>query len=154
MGCLLWVFSGRMTVWFLQIDGLMQERRNSSALAMELCLSCIYPSRWGLTVCHKFCWWLDPFCHQVKLVQHTYSCLFGSFLCNSAQEREKEAIQLETCSVWALLKLTNSKFRNYLYTPNAMQVRLVRDGKRAGCVVSNSFNLMNGHRDNSVWSLI
>ena len=29
-----------------QIDGLMQERRNSSALAMELCLSCIDPSKW------------------------------------------------------------------------------------------------------------
>ena len=26
------------------MDGLMQERRNSSALAMELCLSCINPS--------------------------------------------------------------------------------------------------------------
>ena len=28
------------------IDGLVQERRNSSALAMELCLSCINPSIW------------------------------------------------------------------------------------------------------------
>ena len=27
-------------------DGLVQERRNSSALAMELCLSCINPSKW------------------------------------------------------------------------------------------------------------
>ena len=26
-----------------QIDGLVQERRNSSALAMELCLSCTNP---------------------------------------------------------------------------------------------------------------
>ena len=29
---------------FEHIDGLMQERRNSSALAMELRLSCINPS--------------------------------------------------------------------------------------------------------------
>ena len=29
-----------------QIDGLVQERRNSSALAMELRLSCINPSKW------------------------------------------------------------------------------------------------------------
>ena len=28
----------------LYIDGLVQERRNSSALTMELCLSCTYPS--------------------------------------------------------------------------------------------------------------
>ena len=27
----------------LYIDGLVQERRNSSALAIELCLSCTYP---------------------------------------------------------------------------------------------------------------
>ena len=33
-------------MYTLQIDGLMQERRNSSALAMELRLSCINPSRW------------------------------------------------------------------------------------------------------------
>ena len=29
-----------------KIDGLVQERRNSSALAMELRLSCINPSKW------------------------------------------------------------------------------------------------------------
>ena len=28
------------------LDGLVQERRNSSALAMELCLSCTNPSIW------------------------------------------------------------------------------------------------------------
>ena len=32
--------------WWQHIDGLMQERRNSSALAMELRLSCINPSIW------------------------------------------------------------------------------------------------------------
>ena len=34
-----------MALW-QHIDGLVQERRNSSALAMELCLSCINPSIW------------------------------------------------------------------------------------------------------------
>ena len=33
-------------VW-IQIDGLVQERRNSSALAMELRLSCTIPSKWS-----------------------------------------------------------------------------------------------------------
>ena len=37
------------------IDGLVQERRNSSALAMELRLSCTKPSIWGL-VCQKQIW--------------------------------------------------------------------------------------------------
>ena len=31
-----------------QIDGLVQERRNSSALAKELRLSCTSPSKWTL----------------------------------------------------------------------------------------------------------
>ena len=33
---------------WLSIDGLVQERRNSSALTLELCLSCTNPSVWSL----------------------------------------------------------------------------------------------------------
>ena len=36
------------------IDGLMQERRNSHALAMELRLSCINPSIYGMWRHRKF----------------------------------------------------------------------------------------------------
>ena len=39
---LVWAFRGEA-----KIDGLLQERRNSSALAMELRLSCTNPSRWS-----------------------------------------------------------------------------------------------------------
>ena len=38
-----------------KIDGLMQERRNSSALAMELRLSCINPLEWS----DWLSWWLS-----------------------------------------------------------------------------------------------
>ena len=41
--------AGTVTTKFISlidIDRLVQERRNSSALAMELCLSCINPSIW------------------------------------------------------------------------------------------------------------
>ena len=41
-------------VFHSHIDGLVQERRNSSALAMELRLSCINPSTWCLIPCHHF----------------------------------------------------------------------------------------------------
>ena len=37
---------------FNHIDGLVQKRRNPSALAMELCLSCTNPSLWRYA-----CWW-------------------------------------------------------------------------------------------------
>ena len=35
------------------VDGLVQERCDSSALAMELCLSCTNPPIYGFTLC----WW-------------------------------------------------------------------------------------------------
>nr|XP_061817906.1 myotubularin-related protein 4-like [Nerophis lumbriciformis] len=51
----------------------------------------------------------------VKLVQHTYSCLYGTFLCNNAQEREAKNIYKRTCSVWSLLRTGNKNFQNFLY---------------------------------------
>ena len=41
----IWQVSAAMT----QLHGLVQERRNSSALAMELCLSCTNPSSWSVS---------------------------------------------------------------------------------------------------------
>ena len=33
-------------LWFYEVDGLLQERRNSVSNALELCLSCTNPSKW------------------------------------------------------------------------------------------------------------
>ncbi|XP_069475394.1 phosphatidylinositol-3,5-bisphosphate 3-phosphatase MTMR3 isoform X2 [Ambystoma mexicanum] len=52
----------------------------------------------------------------VKLVQHTYSCLFGTFLCNNAKERGEKHTQERTCSVWSLLRAANKSFKNLLYS--------------------------------------
>lgn len=60
---------------------------------------------------------------QVKLVQHTYSCLFGTFLCNSGKEREDRHIQERTCSVWSLLRPANRTLRNMLYSSHSETVR-------------------------------
>ncbi|XP_062261668.1 myotubularin-related protein 4 isoform X2 [Platichthys flesus] len=54
----------------------------------------------------------------VKLVQHTYSCLYGTFLCNNARERESRNIYKRTCSVWSLLRTGNKNFQNFLYIPS------------------------------------
>lgn len=59
-----------------------------------------------------------PLCVQVKLVQHTYSCLYGTFLCNNAREREARNIYKRTCSVWSLLRSGNKNFQNFLYIPS------------------------------------
>ncbi|XP_063067078.1 myotubularin-related protein 3 isoform X2 [Engraulis encrasicolus] len=58
----------------------------------------------------------------VKLVQHTYSCLFGTFLCNSGREREEGCVQSRTCSVWSLLRPAHRAFRNILYSPHSETV--------------------------------
>ncbi|XP_077078279.1 phosphatidylinositol-3,5-bisphosphate 3-phosphatase MTMR3 isoform X2 [Siphateles boraxobius] len=58
----------------------------------------------------------------VKLAQHTYSCLFGTFLCNSVKEREDQCVQEKTCSVWTLLRPENSSFLNILYSPRSETV--------------------------------
>ncbi|KAK7925674.1 hypothetical protein WMY93_007984 [Mugilogobius chulae] len=54
----------------------------------------------------------------VKMVQHTYSCLYGTFLCNNAREREAKNIYKRTCSVWSLLRAGNKNFQNFLYIPS------------------------------------
>ncbi|XP_077167174.1 phosphatidylinositol-3,5-bisphosphate 3-phosphatase MTMR4 isoform X1 [Paroedura picta] len=58
----------------------------------------------------------------VKLVQHTYSCLYGTFLGNSPCEREMHNIAKRTCSVWSLLRAGNKNFHNLLYMPGNEQV--------------------------------
>uniref|UniRef100_A0AAY4DN94 phosphatidylinositol-3,5-bisphosphate 3-phosphatase n=1 Tax=Denticeps clupeoides TaxID=299321 RepID=A0AAY4DN94_9TELE len=58
----------------------------------------------------------------VKLVQHSYSCLFGTFLCNSGKEREERRIQERTCSVWSLMRPANRSFRNMLYSAHSEAV--------------------------------
>ncbi|XP_041643777.1 myotubularin-related protein 3 isoform X3 [Cheilinus undulatus] len=55
----------------------------------------------------------------VKLVQHTYSCLFGTFLCNSGKEREDRHVQERTCSVWSLLRPANRTLKNMLYSSHS-----------------------------------
>ncbi|CAK9815996.1 Myotubularin-related protein 4 [Anthophora plagiata] len=56
--------------------------------------------------------------YLVKLAQHTYSQLFGTFLCNTRQERLK--IRERTFSVWRFLN--SSSFVNHLYSPLKNQV--------------------------------
>lgn len=60
---------------------------------------------------------------QVKLVQHTYSCLYGTFLCNNGREREAKNLYKRTCSVWSLLRSGNKNFQNFLYIPSHDVVR-------------------------------
>jgi myotubularin-related protein 3/4 len=51
----------------------------------------------------------------VKLAQHTYSSMFGTFLCNALAERRRHRVSQKTRSVWDFLEHHHVKFRNFLY---------------------------------------
>ncbi|CAG4968398.1 unnamed protein product [Parnassius apollo] len=57
--------------------------------------------------------------YLVKLATHVHSCMFGTFLCNSARERGE--VRAETVAhVWQLLRAP--AYRNHLYSPHQHQV--------------------------------
>ncbi|XP_068600513.1 myotubularin-related protein 2 isoform X3 [Brachionichthys hirsutus] len=51
----------------------------------------------------------------VTILDHLYSCLFGTFLCNSEQQRLKEAIPKRTLSLWSYVNSQLEEFTNPLY---------------------------------------
>ncbi|XP_065333653.1 myotubularin-related protein 3 isoform X1 [Cloeon dipterum] len=55
--------------------------------------------------------------YLVRLAQHVYSNMFGTFLCNSQRERAKLRVAERTLSVWRFLK-ANPDCHNLLYSCN------------------------------------
>ncbi|GCB64414.1 hypothetical protein scyTo_0009808 [Scyliorhinus torazame] len=51
----------------------------------------------------------------VTILDHLYSCLFGTFLLNSEQQRVKEGLQKSTISLWAYINSQLEEFINPLY---------------------------------------
>ncbi|XP_077596428.1 phosphatidylinositol-3,5-bisphosphate 3-phosphatase MTMR2 [Stigmatopora nigra] len=51
----------------------------------------------------------------VTILDHLYSCLFGTFLCNSEQQRFKEEIPKKTVSLWSYINSQVEEFTNPLY---------------------------------------
>uniref|UniRef100_A0A8C5LS43 Myotubularin n=1 Tax=Leptobrachium leishanense TaxID=445787 RepID=A0A8C5LS43_9ANUR len=51
----------------------------------------------------------------VTILDHLHSCLFGTFLCNSEQERVIESIPQETVSLWSFINSQPEDFTNPLY---------------------------------------
>ncbi|KAK4319925.1 hypothetical protein Pmani_009176 [Petrolisthes manimaculis] len=76
--------------------------------------------QWLDCVHHLLYWYPTAFQFNqsflVKLAQHVYSNLFGTFLCNSSQERSQAEIGERTYSVWSLLRLNRHRYTNYLYS--------------------------------------
>ncbi|KAM4546089.1 phosphatidylinositol-3,5-bisphosphate 3-phosphatase MTMR2 isoform 1-T1 [Odontesthes bonariensis] len=58
----------------------------------------------------------------VTILEHLYSCLFGTFLCNSEQQRMKEEIPKRTVSLWSYINSQLEEFTNPLYVNYSNQV--------------------------------
>lgn len=57
----------------------------------------------------------------ITILDHLYSCLFGTFLCNAEKERQKEDLKNKTVSLWSYINTNIQKFMNPLYSTNSNQ---------------------------------
>ncbi|KAK4296338.1 hypothetical protein Pmani_031156 [Petrolisthes manimaculis] len=53
----------------------------------------------------------------ITILDHLYSCLFGTFLYNSERERMERDVKTKTVSLWSLVLSNTSDFENPLYNP-------------------------------------
>ena len=58
----------------------------------------------------------------IKLAQHTFSSLFGTFLFNCERERQTNFTHVQTFSVWSLLDTNRQEFINSFYKPEYQEV--------------------------------
>uniref|UniRef100_A0A673LBH0 Phosphatidylinositol-3,5-bisphosphate 3-phosphatase MTMR2 n=1 Tax=Sinocyclocheilus rhinocerous TaxID=307959 RepID=A0A673LBH0_9TELE len=58
----------------------------------------------------------------LTILDHLYSCLFGTFLCNSEQQRLKEEVPKHTVSLWSFVNSQLEEFVNPLYVHYASHV--------------------------------
>lgn len=60
----------------------------------------------------------------ITIADHVYSCLFGTFLCNTEQQRKKDELSSKTKSLWSMINTYKSEFLNPLYSaaPNQSMI--------------------------------
>ncbi|XP_055711735.1 myotubularin-related protein 2 [Phlebotomus papatasi] len=51
----------------------------------------------------------------ITILDHLYSCRFGTFLCNTERERVQEELKRKTVSLWSFINSTPEQYRNPLY---------------------------------------
>ncbi|KAK3719801.1 hypothetical protein RRG08_040103 [Elysia crispata] len=57
----------------------------------------------------------------ITILDHLYSCLFGTFLFNCERERVKERVQELTVSLWSFINCQSDEFTNPLYAAHIHQ---------------------------------
>ncbi|KAG5885726.1 hypothetical protein JTB14_000649 [Gonioctena quinquepunctata] len=61
----------------------------------------------------------------ITILDHLYSCRFGTFLCNSERERVQEKLKDQTVSLWSYTNSNLDLYRNPLYWANTLQQRVL-----------------------------
>ncbi|RWS02746.1 myotubularin-related protein 2-like protein, partial [Dinothrombium tinctorium] len=57
----------------------------------------------------------------ITILDNLYSCLFGTFLCNSELQRNKEEVKTKTVSLWSFTNSHLQEFLNPLYSTRTQQ---------------------------------
>lgn len=57
----------------------------------------------------------------ITILDHLYSCLFGTFLCNTEQQRLREEVKQKTVSLWSFVNSHTEEFLNPLYCSGSAQ---------------------------------
>ncbi|CAF3566019.1 unnamed protein product [Rotaria socialis] len=52
----------------------------------------------------------------LKLANHTYTCLYGTFICNTDSDRRANNLETRTLSLWNLFNINSKRFINLLYS--------------------------------------
>ncbi|XP_045468374.1 myotubularin-related protein 2-like [Harmonia axyridis] len=61
----------------------------------------------------------------ITILDHLYSCRFGTFLCNSERERVQERLKEQTVSLWSYINSQLDLYKNPLYWANNHQNILI-----------------------------
>ncbi|XP_017769087.1 PREDICTED: myotubularin-related protein 2 isoform X2 [Nicrophorus vespilloides] len=64
-------------------------------------------------------------CFLITILDHLYSCRFGTFLCNSERERLQEKLKEQTKSLWSFTNCQLDYYKNPLYWANTHQQQVL-----------------------------
>jgi myotubularin-related protein 1/2 len=77
--------------------------------------------------------------YLITILQHVYSCRFGTFLLNCESQRIKEKIMTKTISLWSFINEDPSDFRNAFYSDEGDSVLYPVASLRRICLWSNYY---------------
>ncbi|CAF3386447.1 unnamed protein product [Rotaria sp. Silwood1] len=75
----------------------------------------------------------------LKLANHTYSCLYGTFLCNTDFERTTTNLESRTLSIWTLLNNNSKQFINPSYNKTKKDILYSSSSVRDLTIWSNLY---------------